>query len=496
MNRFLRKGLVAVSGILLSGMISTLTVSGEEWTIYGARAQGMGGAGVATGDGATAHYWNPAAIKLNDKTGVYIPFGTTLSVEGDIMQEVTQIADKITTLTTPWSTLSTQINSGSGLTLTDTRQLLDLFVNEMPDLDQKGQGMLFNASTGVGITVGGLGIWGNYLTSVGVDPVVDQGARFAFSNGGGANAINDIVGAGSDRSGVFTNAGSQSLADTIFNAGLGFTQNQAEELVYQAELTGANTADPNVQSIVTSIAQATGTGTSNVTDNQSGLIFSGILVREIGVSYAHELMDGRLTIGGNLKMMEGQTYYNFIRFNALEQGSDIYNDLLDKKNTESSTSFGVDGGAIYKFTDLLKVGLTARNINTPKFDFDGPGDYKLKPQIRAGGAIQLSNILLLAADLDITKNESQALDGYESQMIGAGLEFRVPILAISLRGGMYKDLAADEGDALVYTAGLGLHVIALDIDIAAAKSTDTFSIENSKDVPQRIGVSFSAAVRF
>ena len=42
----------------------------REWTIVGPRALGMGGAGVAVANDATASYWNPAAFGFfKDSTG-------------------------------------------------------------------------------------------------------------------------------------------------------------------------------------------------------------------------------------------------------------------------------------------------------------------------------------------------------------------------------------------------------------------------------------------
>ena len=214
------------------------------------------------------------------------------------------------------------------------------------------------------------------------------------------------------------------------------------------------------------------------------------------MTYGKKFMEDKLSIGGNLKMMQGETYYQFIRFNLMEEGDDTYDDILNKKNKKNSTQFGLDLGAMYKFNKLFRVGLTGRNLNGPKFKYAGPGKFKIDPQYRLGGAFQLSNVVLLTADMDITTNESESLDGFDSRMFGLGAELRVPLLAMSLRGGMFKNLAADEGDGMVTTMGLGFQVFALKIDLATLMASDKMDIEVSESMPQRFGFSFAMSLRF
>ncbi|MCK5579305.1 MAG: hypothetical protein KAI63_07270, partial [Planctomycetes bacterium] len=144
----MKSGIILVLVILICGILGSSTVFSEEWALYGPRAQAMGGAGVASNDGATAHYWNPAAITDNKKTAAYIPIGTTISVEGDIMAQVSEVVTTMDSLSTQWDTLATQIDDGSGITLNDTQELTDLFVNEIPDIGGEGQGFLLSAASG------------------------------------------------------------------------------------------------------------------------------------------------------------------------------------------------------------------------------------------------------------------------------------------------------------------------------------------------------------
>lgn len=487
------KWVIAIGLIILLGGVAGYS---EEWTLYGPRAQGMGGAGVAVGDGATASYWNPAAMAKNNQVGLYLPFGTTLSAEGDIMKTVDTLFDTINA--SQWTTISNKISSGQSLTLDETRTALDIFVNKIPAMNEPGQGLLFNLNAGATFTLGNFGVFANMLTDAGVHPTVDLSQNLSLNSSGGAAAVFNVVGNGNDRSAVLTPAGqllANDIAAVFAAVPTAAPQNQAEELVYQAELAGVDTSNPYFGNLVKSLAQATAGSTTTVALNPSGVTLSGIAIKEAGISYGKSLMDDKLAIGGNLKVMEAETFYKFYRFDNLEESGDFANDITNLKNRKKSTGFGVDAGALLSLTDNLKAGLTARNINKPKFDWAGPGDYKLDPQLRAGISFKLP-FVLLAVDYDLNKNESVALDGYESQMFALGAE--IDLWLLRLRAGMYQNLASAESGP-VYTVGTSLNLLLVQLDIAAAMATDTVKIEagsGSEEIAERYSANLALSVRF
>jgi hypothetical protein len=487
--------------IILSGMAGYA----EDWTVYGPRAAAMGGTGVAVGDEATASYWNPAAITLNDAYGLYIPFGTTLSAEGDVMQSVDAVFQ--VTNSSEWSAISTKMDAGTPLAAADLQVALDLFNNKIPAMNQEGQGLLFNLNGALTIGLGkrdifggNIGLFGDMCTNAGIATTVDLNSMMSFSSEALAiDAVTNVVGVGADRSGVFTNPASQALADSIavIFATVGATQNQAEELVYQAELAGVNTSDPAVQSTLTTIAQATATtSSSTATSNTSGVTLGGINVTQLGVTYGTEVMDGKLALGGNLKLMQGETFYKFYSFDDLEEGGDFAADITDAANTEKTTTFGLDIGALYKVGERVKLGLTGRNINAPKFKWEGPGDYKLDGQYRFGASLKVP-MLLLSLDYDLNKTKSQVLEGYESQMMGLGAEINL-LGILNLRGGMSQNKAIS-GSGKVYTLGTSINLFLFKFDLAVAQATDKVEIESgsgAQEIPERAGVSFALSLRY
>jgi hypothetical protein len=431
-----------------------------------------------------------------------MPFGTTISAEGDVMKYADKVFDDISSM--DWSGISNRINTGGALTLPETRQVLNLFANDIPQMNQPGQGMLLNANGGAILTFGHIGISANVFGYGALDPTVDAGVMSFNSNTIDATTrVGNIVPGAADRSALLTADGNSlaSAIETIFiNAGIlaATAQKDASELVYQAELAGVNTSDPNLRSLVTSIAQATAGGTTNVSVNTSGITISGIALKEVGISYGRPVMGNLLSVGGTLKAMEGQTYYKFFRFDTMGDGSDLMGDMGSKSNTKTSTTFGVDAGALLSLTDSLRVGLVGKNLNKPKFNWAGPGDYEMDPQFRFGAALKLTNMLTLAADYDLTKNKTDSLPGYESQVVGAGVELNL-IGTLKVRGGIYDNIASDEAGP-VYTAGLGFHLLFFDADLAVAMSSDEVQLEmgtgGTTDVAERYSLALSIALRF
>ncbi|MFH1230144.1 MAG: conjugal transfer protein TraF [Planctomycetota bacterium] len=476
---------VALMGIMIG---SALQVSAEEWTIYGPRAESMGGAGVAMGDGATAHYWNPGATTKNDQFGLYIPFGGTVSAEGDIMKSVDKLYNAGKGIN--WPVVLSATNGGAILTTTQAEQVLNFFSIATSELSKPGQGMLVSSVGGISFAVGQLTVFGNGFINSAIDPVGDDGHLTM------ASSIANFVGTASS---ACTNT---ALAATIagkpwWSSG---TLTQAQQFVYLAEHGGANTSDPAVQQSIILAAQATAAGLvggSSISNNKSGVVISGIIFNEVGASYSQQLFLDGLSVGANLKMMEGTTYYNYIGYKALKSSKETQKDIDKKEYTKQSMSLGIDVGALYVVNDQFRTGLTIRNVNTPKFAYAGPGDVKLYPQIRAGVAVDvLPGLLVAAADYDLTKNKSDLLDGYESQMFGLGAEVNL-IGVLRLRAGTSQNLASKVSSS-VYTYGVGINLLLLNIDVGGsfAKKMVETKMAGGGQMPERTTLTVAVSLRF
>ncbi|HAM35380.1 MAG TPA: hypothetical protein DEB40_10215 [Elusimicrobia bacterium] len=248
--------------------------------------------------------------------------------------------------------------------------------------------------------------------------------------------------------------------------------------------------------------------------NTSELILRGLNVTEIGMGYGRELpfLPG-LMVGGNLKALVGKAgYYNFFVNLDSPGSSNALRKYLD--NAKSSVQPGVDVGVLWDVHRTLefvpmqpRIGLTARNINNPKFSNPaqaknaGERDkYSLQGNARMGVAVSPLSFWQIAADADLSRNLTPT-DGVATQNISLGTEINVfnrSWLNIPLRAGLARNVAMS-GSKTALTAGLGLNFLHLTADISAMVTPARQRIksqEKSEKIPAAIGVSAQVGFLF
>jgi hypothetical protein len=416
-----------------------------------------------------------------------------MAAEGDIILSLDKVAQEGSSI--DWTTISAKIDAG-GLTPAEVGKLLNFFSISAAELNKSGQGLLVNTGGGLSFAVGSVTVFGNNFMHMNLDPVGDD---YNLLLNTGPSAITDTVGSSVLGSPINSALAGNIASQSWWIAGAGDAALQADNFVYLAEQGGADTNDPGIRDSLILMAQnlAGGDPTRSINNNETGVIINGLILNEVGVSYSKKFLDiigQSLSVGANLKIMEGQTYYKYISYDNLEGTDDLMDDVSSKENTKSSTTFGVDVGALVSFSEIVQGGLVIRNLNSPKFDYAGAGDITLDPQVRAGVAVKLG-MITLAADYDVTKNKSSLLKGYESQMFGLGAEVSL-IGTLKLRVGTYQNMASKTGSS-VMTAGLGLHLLFLDLDLAGTIANDKVQVEDSGEkIPARAGASLAIALRF
>ncbi|MBI5903624.1 MAG: conjugal transfer protein TraF, partial [Deltaproteobacteria bacterium] len=177
-----------------------------------------------------------------------------------------------------------------------------------------------------------------------------------------------------------------------------------------------------------------------------------------------------------------------------------FGDALDRARNDykDSHNFGVDLGMLYRNGDTLRAGLVGRNLNSPKFDMKpllaGDDDYlKEKAQVRAGVAFKPVSFVTLALDYDLTKNDTTVSDSYKSQNLGGGVEVNV-FKVVQVRAGAYKNMAQSD-IGVVYTAGLGLNLWAVNLDLGAAMSPKSTTVDGS-DIPKEVRAELALSMLF
>ena len=147
--------------------------------------------------------------------------------------------------------------------------------------------------------------------------------------------------------------------------------------------------------------------------------------------------------------------------------------------------FGVDAGVIVQPLPWFSLGAVGRNLNRPRFAFEGPGDYTLEPQVRVGVGFYPTPGLTFAVDIDVIENNSESLPGYESRVLGAGVEYWL-VDVVALRGGVSKNLAVSSEDLVIHL-GVGVSIGIATLEAAGAFSVDVTEIEGT-DLPERAGL--------
>jgi len=456
---------------------------------------GMGGAGVAVTRGAMSAYWNPAGLappkvpRLDTLFDVAIPIGVTGAAIGDVLADVDDVADLVDDLG-DFDNLSTKLQD-PGVLLNDEelQNTIRLLVEEVPDLDRDGVGLLTQANLGLAARYGNFAISALGTASAGGVTNVD------FTNLAlGDDGIGGVVGAGTDRSGQLS-ADGQTLADALAAQGLA-TQDQAEEVIFQAEQAGVSTADPGVQEDIESILQATqdnigGDLSSIFTENGSGVNLRGILLQEYGVSYAYPIAS-LISIGVTTKLLYGTTFFEPFTLENIEDSGDLLEDAFDFENSDESLNYGIDVGILVQPLRWLSLGVVGRNLNRPAFDFEGPGDYVVEPQVRAGLGLSFPEIgLTVALDADLIENNSEALLDYDSQSVAGGVEFAI-LDTFMIRGGLSKNVS-DSNEDIVLHGGLGFYLPGVAIEVSGMLSPE-FTEVDGNDIPERAGAAIFVGI--
>ncbi len=487
--------LCTATAVLVLGTSLASTARAEEWAILGSRYQAMGGAGVAVVNDNHAAHWNPGALAFAQSSEFELPFSGTALAVGEAISDADDIVNFIKS--NSFDNVLTKIQSGQPLSVAELQDALEV-ANKLSSLGAVAEGFLTGLDSGLSVRRGGLMLTGRASGSFGIDPVFDIDA-FSFSDDIDAlTQVANVVGAGGDRTALFTNPASQALADSIAAALGAWSQDQAEELVYQTELSGLDTSALTIQDLVSAVASSTG-GLSalDLSQNASGVVVQGLLTEEIGLAYGHSLFNERVGIGGNVRAVYGISYYNFVQFDDITGTDDLIDDITDSHNRETSQRVALDVGLLLQPKDWLRLGVVAKNLNRPEFRSSGPDGYELEEQIRLGVAANLLPNWIVAADVDLTENESESVDGFASRMLSVGTEFRIPfwVGSLALRTGGYTNLADDGDDGFTLTAGIGLRMAHLQLDIAAGAATNREELEaGGSDIPSRLH--FSGAIRW
>lgn len=514
-NKMRAVGMVAVL------MMVSAAGYAEQWQILGTRPMGMGGAFVAVAQGPIAQYWNPAGLIKSSAnvSGMEIPVGGSAEFTGGVIKNAGEIGD----LAKEYAAIQAAQTNGAAVGAEQMAAYVKTLAL-MNDMNKPGKGALIEAAGGVNFKFSKVALSVNNFTAIGVNPFTDTtniglGASGSLTgvNFGGANTAapadigtRDTIAAAVNSIGLANFSllicGNASCLNSQ-NAGIVSGTTFANALYNQAVTNGlsasqiadvAGTLSKYAGSVAPLIAGAnSGAAYSN---NTSALNITGASFTEIAAGYAWDLkMLAGLSLGANLKLINGRTATSTFRFLADSDTSESFK----LENTKSSWQPAADLGLLWDVNKKYpriplspKFGLTVRNINSPKFDTAAGSDYDLDRQARMGIAVWPAKFWTVAVDMDITKNKT-ALSGFESRQLALGTEINVvnrKKFNIPLRGGIMKNLA-DSSSKMAYTLGTGLNLLYMHFDVAGAISADRTTLDGEK-VPTKAALSASFGLLF
>jgi len=203
----------------------------------------------------------------------------------------------------------------------------------------------------------------------------------------------------------------------------------------------------------------------------SDLTFTGVEVEETGISLARNF--GNISIGITPKTQNVTSY---------DASADIANnsavgDIIDVATTtgmvEHGTTTNLDVGLVIKVTENWKMGAVMRNALSEDYTTNLSKKVTLDPQTRAGVGYT-GDTITLAVDYDLAVNDPIVTGGEKTQYLNAGVELDL-LDILQIRAGMSTNTANNAAED-VYSVGLGLTILAAQLDIAAVGNNNNASI--------------------
>ena len=289
-----------------------------------------------------------------------------------------------------------------------------------------------------------------------------QGSGQVIDRLGIADAVHDLERFDKNDISTANQAKAQDIAARINKPGATVSINGSAGLYIKGHL-GEHAFGLNLSDVATGggfvSIPATATLNGSTVSLTGAMAIRALEARQIAFSYAYAFSDKTFSFGVTGKILQGAAYSGST---TLTGGTDVsITDNFGKPTL--STAFGIDVGAIYRPSSWLRFGVVAKDINQPTFDTPGGEELKLGPQVRGGVAINPYSSLTLTADVDATSNKT-FVPGVKSQVLSLGAEQTIFSEFLSFRLGAFKNMK-DAGTPFTPTAGLGLRIFALRVDV-------------------------------
>lgn len=432
-NGKMKKSLFS-SAVATAIALAGTTAAAAPFNSFDPRSMGMGGAGVAVGNTATAPFFNPAllaAVPEDDNFAVELPIvGGRFYDPDEFVDSVDNFQDNPTIFNANGSFVleqsinaATPTDSGSYRIVASDIQNLSLGLQSVSDKN-------IQAEAGVATVIG--------------IPGRDFGGAFSISGWGAFGGI------------VHYRDG-----DTLAKV--------AEDLnTYAQCLDTPATCDLNsINWVVTDPADPRGNVGDVLFDPNRDLASSvdirGIVLSEIAFAMGHEIDMGgsALAVGITPKFVTAKTYDYHADVNTADEG-----DFNAEEHAKEHHNLNLDVGLARTYGNW-RTGLVVKNVLAQEYDTVRGNKVKLNPQARFGVSYQ-SGWTTFALDADLTENEPVDFEG-KSRYVSLGTELNLLDWA-QLRLGYRADTVNDNRN--VASVGLGLSPLGVHLDLAVAGNSD------------------------
>ncbi len=490
------------SRLLVSSMLLVaigVPLQAEDDYLVGPRGTAMAGANTASTDDQDAQYYNPAAFGFfrdRDAKGNRLrsdnndlgrkSWGIGL-IDLTVQEQVQgNMAQYLNTL----SSVDYKGLSNNGITSIQDAQNLVKLADSLSHVADPGNALTAQATAGTAVRIGHFCLGARISfeatakitkldeTNLGLPSTTNLNQQLANSGATGDGTVQ-----------LFTPAEQTQLS----NAGLNATSIQT--LDYLARQNGVTAGDAAALSNLLSnvAAETNGIGGGGpLSSNQTTVLLKGFGLGEVPFSYGHAF-GPHLSLGASLKLMIGRVYDTSVLVFQNDATQEI---KAADKNYKQTINFGVDAGAMFRIP-YLQFGIMGRNLNAPRFKgptFNGItySDVKVSPQATVGAAFIPFSTFVLEADCDLARADT-TLDGYYQQRASFGGELNL-LHFLALRGGAYKNIA-EKSSPWVATAGIGLNLYLMRLDLGGAYSTQSSSFEGKK-YPKEAAASLGLMIDF
>ena len=420
-------------------LVSSSVAMAVPFSSFDPRSMGMGGAGVAVGNAATAPLFNPALLSASREDA---RFALTIPTIGIRVADPDKLSDSITqfqdgkyldNVSSSVTALNTAINNAANYTGTDPVAAQNL-VTAVQNAAVKVSNDTRTVNT--------------QLTTLRNKPITLDGG------------VATVVAIPGDQLGIAFYANGSVSAGGLFMYGdndYQLIQSLATKAASWASITQTCLLDP-----VCRATYATLPNFSSSDFKETGIHARGVVLTEMGMAFSSDL--GYMTWGLTPKIIKAQLYDSLILVNNTNQ-SQATND--DYKAEYSFMNFDL-GIATYDKVGW-RTGLVIKNIIPQTLDFKYKqtplsNPLSLKPLARVGVS-HTTSWSTVALDIDVTKNDPAGFE-QATQYTALGIELNA-FDWMQLRAGYRMDMV--NSDRSVTSVGLGLSPFGIPhFDIAVA----------------------------